>query len=325
MVAARRGDSAPEAGDRARSGLRDGAGAAVGRLRQHRSHRRRRRRSRGGRSSCATGSASASGSSSRGATTSTRRRPGTRRSTLARSWTATYPREAFAFNSLGLASAAFGQHDEAVRAFREAIRLDPKFVPPHRNLDRVADRAQPVRRSAGGPARGGRRRASSFDRRSGGWRTRLAFLDNDRAGHGARARSARDASIAAAGSSTVGSADVGVLRTVSRRRTSCFSAASRPRCATTFHELGGAVDARGCRTACDRRPVRRGAAGGRGGARARSRQFHARAGEPRAGAVRTADGVRGCRPNWPTRFPERDADHADSAAGDGSRAGRPAR
>jgi tetratricopeptide (TPR) repeat protein len=53
---------------------------------------------------------------------------------LAHSWTVTYPREAFAFNSLGLASAAFGQHDEAVRAFREAIRLDPKFVPPHGNL-----------------------------------------------------------------------------------------------------------------------------------------------------------------------------------------------
>jgi tetratricopeptide (TPR) repeat protein len=53
---------------------------------------------------------------------------------LARSWTATYPREAFAFNSLGLASATFGQHDQAVGAFREAIRLDPKFVSPHRNL-----------------------------------------------------------------------------------------------------------------------------------------------------------------------------------------------
>jgi tetratricopeptide (TPR) repeat protein len=53
---------------------------------------------------------------------------------LSRSWTVTYPREAFAFNSLGLAYAAFGQHDEAVQAFREAIRLDPKFVSPHRNL-----------------------------------------------------------------------------------------------------------------------------------------------------------------------------------------------
>lgn len=50
------------------------------------------------------------------------------------SWTQTYPREAFAFNSLGMASAAFGQHEQAVAAFREALRLDPRFVPPHRNL-----------------------------------------------------------------------------------------------------------------------------------------------------------------------------------------------
>ena len=53
---------------------------------------------------------------------------------LARSWTATYPREAFAFNSLGVALGAFGQHAEAVRAFREAMRIDPRFVPPRRNL-----------------------------------------------------------------------------------------------------------------------------------------------------------------------------------------------
>jgi Flp pilus assembly protein TadD len=62
------------------------------------------------------------------------------------SWTKTYPREAFAFNSLGLASASFGEHEQAVAAFREAIRLDPRFVPPHGNLagslialDRFAD------------------------------------------------------------------------------------------------------------------------------------------------------------------------------------------
>jgi Tfp pilus assembly protein PilF len=53
---------------------------------------------------------------------------------LSLSWTTTYPREAFAFNSLGLASAAFGQHEEAARAFREAIRLDARFVPPRGNL-----------------------------------------------------------------------------------------------------------------------------------------------------------------------------------------------
>jgi tetratricopeptide (TPR) repeat protein len=53
---------------------------------------------------------------------------------LSSSWTSTYPREPFAFNSLGLASSAFGDHEQAVRAFGEAIRLDPGFVPPHGNL-----------------------------------------------------------------------------------------------------------------------------------------------------------------------------------------------
>ena len=53
---------------------------------------------------------------------------------LSLSWTKTYPREAFAFNSLGMASAAFGHHEQAVSAFQEALRLDPAFVPPRGNL-----------------------------------------------------------------------------------------------------------------------------------------------------------------------------------------------
>jgi len=53
---------------------------------------------------------------------------------LSTSWTKTYSREAFAFNSLGIASGAFGQHERAVDAFREAIRLDPRFVPPYGNI-----------------------------------------------------------------------------------------------------------------------------------------------------------------------------------------------
>ncbi len=53
---------------------------------------------------------------------------------LAQSWTTTYPREAFAFNSLGMASGAFGQHEGAVAAFRESIRLDERFAPPYANL-----------------------------------------------------------------------------------------------------------------------------------------------------------------------------------------------
>ncbi len=53
---------------------------------------------------------------------------------LGLSWTKTYPREAFAFNSLGIASAAFGQHEQAIAAFQEAMRLDSQFVPPRTNL-----------------------------------------------------------------------------------------------------------------------------------------------------------------------------------------------
>ena len=53
---------------------------------------------------------------------------------LALAWTKTYPREAFAFNSLGLASGTLGQHERAATAFREALALDQKFIPPYGNL-----------------------------------------------------------------------------------------------------------------------------------------------------------------------------------------------
>jgi eukaryotic-like serine/threonine-protein kinase len=53
---------------------------------------------------------------------------------LARTWTATYPREAFAFNSLGNALIRFGQFEQALQPLREAIRLDPRFVPAYGNL-----------------------------------------------------------------------------------------------------------------------------------------------------------------------------------------------
>ena len=53
---------------------------------------------------------------------------------LAQSWTATYPREPFAFNSLGIAYVLLGQHERSVEPLREAIRLDPRFVPPYGNL-----------------------------------------------------------------------------------------------------------------------------------------------------------------------------------------------
>ena len=98
---------------------------------------------------------------------------------LAHSWTVTYPREAFAFNSLGLASAAFGQHDEAVRAFREAIRLDPKFIPPYGNLagsliaSNQHDEAKTVLRDAA-------KQGVDFITLRRMWYT-LAFIDDDHA------------------------------------------------------------------------------------------------------------------------------------------------
>ena len=52
---------------------------------------------------------------------------------LAQSWTRTYPREAFAFNSLGAAFSAIGRPDQAIDAFRTAARLD-MFVVPLENL-----------------------------------------------------------------------------------------------------------------------------------------------------------------------------------------------
>jgi serine/threonine protein kinase/tetratricopeptide (TPR) repeat protein len=53
---------------------------------------------------------------------------------LTRSWTATYPREAVAFNSLGVVYLRLGRYEESLSPLREAIRLDPKFTPAYANL-----------------------------------------------------------------------------------------------------------------------------------------------------------------------------------------------
>ncbi len=53
---------------------------------------------------------------------------------LARSWTATYPRESLAFNSLGFAMLTLGSFEPSIPPLREAIRLDPKSVAPPENL-----------------------------------------------------------------------------------------------------------------------------------------------------------------------------------------------
>ena len=53
---------------------------------------------------------------------------------LAQSWTATYPREPFAYNSLGIAYIRIGEFEQSLEPLREAIRLDPGFIPPYSNL-----------------------------------------------------------------------------------------------------------------------------------------------------------------------------------------------
>ena len=53
---------------------------------------------------------------------------------LARSWTATYPREAFAFNALGNALIRLGHFEASVEPLRQATSLDPQFVPAYGNL-----------------------------------------------------------------------------------------------------------------------------------------------------------------------------------------------
>jgi eukaryotic-like serine/threonine-protein kinase len=56
---------------------------------------------------------------------------------LARLWTATYPREAFAFNALGSALIRYGQFEQAAEPLRQAIRLDGRFAPAYSNLAAV--------------------------------------------------------------------------------------------------------------------------------------------------------------------------------------------
>ena len=234
---------------------------------------------------------------------------------LAPSWTTTYPREAFAFNSLGLASAAFGEHEQAVAAFREAIRLDPRFVPPHGNLVGSLIALEPVRRGQGAACDEAAERGIDVhqppaDGVPAGVRRRR------RGGDGARARPrARHAG-----------RDVGAR---SGRRGPRRSPADCTRAHELFQRgVAGRASATTCassprsgRWRTPRRTRSRGSAPRRGaevagGARAQPRQLHARAGEPRRSRCAAT-------PTAAARLPDelraaisgRDADDADSAAG----------
>ena len=202
---------------------------------------------------------------------------------LAPSWTTTYPREAFAFNSLGLASGAFGQHEQAVDAFREAIRLDARFVPPHGNLAGSLIALNRFAEAKALPARG-ERRAGSTSSASGGWRICWPFSTNDSRGDGARTGSRARARRRRCGRPS-GRRGRRPSRDGFEPRTSCSSAAFRRPFATTStssarsgrwrtpksHAIAGQ-----CAEA--RREVS-------ARARAQPRQLHARAREPRACAV----------------------------------------
>ena len=170
---------------------------------------------------------------------------------LGLSWTKTYPREAFAFNSLGIASAAFGQHEQAIAALQEAMRLDSKFAPPRTNLagSLIAlnryDQANALVREAidrGGESPGIRRTAY-----------RLAFLRNDAQAFGAGAGGV--AHIAADVGIGVGSSDVGVLGTDAD--SSCaVSARGEDRHRGAFQRARRAMVHGRCGTTRDRRSVR---------------------------------------------------------------------
>jgi tetratricopeptide (TPR) repeat protein len=50
-----------------------------------------------------------------------------------------------AYNSLALACVASGNRDEAIRALREAFRIDPGYQAARRNLDHLMGRAEAAR------------------------------------------------------------------------------------------------------------------------------------------------------------------------------------
>ena len=98
---------------------------------------------------------------------------------LAQSWTATYPRDPFAHNSLGVAYIRIGAFEQSLEPLREAIRLDPGFIPPYSNLaasllalNRLAESRATLRQAADRQLDfGGARRLSYL----------LAFVEGDTA------------------------------------------------------------------------------------------------------------------------------------------------
>ena len=143
---ATRGDSAPEARHRARPDVCDGARASVGGLRQHRSvgagarileegvrPARPRQRSRAVLHLVAL---------------LPRRDTGLGQGARARAIVdGTYPTRGVRLQRLGNALIRLGQFEQSVEPLREAIRLDPQFVPAYGNLAASLLALEPARRS----------------------------------------------------------------------------------------------------------------------------------------------------------------------------------
>ena len=206
---------------------------------------------------------------------------------LSTSWTKTYPREAFAFNSLGLASGSFGQHERAVEAFREAMRLDPRVRSTLRQRRRFADGLQSLRRGGGGARRGGSHTAS-ISSASSARRMCSAFLRNDATAM-ARELKTRGGHAGAASGARTGPRATRCSPASFTSPTSVSSRAFKRRSAQDFPELAAQwtmEDAEGHAVAgqCED-----GAARSVGGARAAPRQLHARARRPNPRALRCRD------------------------------------
>jgi len=105
---------------------------------------------------------------------------------VARDWADAYPRDAFAFNSLGLTQMRLGHFDEAATNFRRALALDPKFEPPYQNLAGALMAAGRIDRASEVIGDAVRRRIGSLQRMS----FYLASLHGDVEGARAIAESA---------------------------------------------------------------------------------------------------------------------------------------
>jgi Tfp pilus assembly protein PilF len=53
---------------------------------------------------------------------------------VAKAWTLTYPRDAFAFNHLAMGFQRFGQYEQAIATYRRGLELDPKLALLYANL-----------------------------------------------------------------------------------------------------------------------------------------------------------------------------------------------